>query len=136
MSLYLGSVLNQYCDYQSEYKMERPIYDGRTLLGYMLMNFGNRRMLLVGSVVKESSKMEVLLPLDMMKLGQNMKVNIVIGAGERLFITHADKLRWDPPFAIKGILVAKVNLSEIGAEQLGSPVAEPLPSEHAGAGNE
>ncbi len=119
MSGYLPQILKQYCEIQREFKLERPLYVDRTLIGYIMMSFENERLFLIGGTVKEAAKSEVFLPLEILKGAQLLKWKVIIGAGERMFVCNGQNLKWEAPFAIKGVIVAKVKIAEIEATEIG-----------------
>ncbi len=136
---YLPQILKRYCEIQPEFKLERPLYVDRTLIGYIMMSFGNERLFLIGSTVKDASINEVFLPLEILKGAQFLKWKVIIGVGERMFVCNGQNLKWDPPFAIKGVMVAKVKIAEIEATEMRLPKVEdgivPPITETISAGN-
>jgi hypothetical protein len=131
---YLPDLLRKYTTLQHEFKLERPFYVEGQLVGYQLMNFENERMFLIGSTLKAGSLNEALLPVDLLKAAQKTKWKSVIGAGDRIFIVEGFNLRWDPPFEIKGILVAKVRMTEVKGIEINMPVEMNPPVEAAQQG--
>jgi hypothetical protein len=131
---YLSDVLRKYTTIQKEFKLERPFYVEGQLIGYQLMNFENERMFLIGSSMKISN--EVFLPVDILKAAQKTKWKCIIGASDRIFIVEGTNLKWDLPFEIKGILIAKVKISEVMGNEINMSVEPSVPSEPISQGEQ